>query len=86
MHNPPHPGVVLDEGWITEDFPVGEAARQIGIDPESLRSVIDGRGNITPQLAARLEAAGWLNAPLWLRLQASYDAAQKRLRLGHQAA
>jgi len=42
--------------------------------------VLDESCRITPRLAILLEAAGWGDAPLWMRLQAAHDLAQERLR------
>lgn len=40
----------------------------------------------TPELALRLEAAGWPIAELWTRLQSASDLAQAHLAARQQAA
>ena len=80
MRNPPHPGVNIREGWMVNGMSVSEAAARIGVPPDALSRVLDGREGISPELAAQLEAAGWSRRTLWLRLQAAYDKAQARLR------
>jgi len=40
--------------------------------------VINGQAGISPEMAIRLEKAGWSNADHWLRLQAAYYLAQAR--------
>ena len=59
---------------------VSEAATCVGVPPDTLARVLGGREGISPDLAARLEGAGWSRSSLWLRLQAAYDQAQARLR------
>ena len=65
---------------MVDGMSVSEAAAWIGVSPDSLTRVLDGREGISPKLASQLEAAGWSRRNLWLRLQAAYDEAQTRLR------
>ena len=46
----------------------------------TLSRVLNGHAAISPEMAIRLEKAGWSNAEFWLRLQAAYDLAQARQR------
>lgn len=84
MRNPPHPGVHIREGWMVDGMSVPEAAAWIGVPPDTLSRVLDGREGVSPELASQLEAAGWSRKKLWLRLQAAYDEAQIRLRNEHR--
>ena len=84
MRNPPHPGVNIREGWMVDGMTVFQAAAWIGVSPDTLSRVLEGREAISPALASQLEAAGWSRAALWLRLQAAYDKAQTRLSYGRQ--
>ena len=59
---------------------VTEAARVLGVARHSLSRVLNGRAAVSPEMAIRLEKAGWSNAGFWLRRQASYDLAQARKR------
>jgi len=85
MHDPPHPGAVIREWWLA-GRDVNEAARQIGMDPAELEKLLEGRCGISPAVALKLAAAGWSNAPYWMRIQAYCDLAQERLRQNHRAA
>ncbi len=81
MLHPVHPGVNIlfgclgvvgeDEGAIT----VAEAAAKLGVSSEALQRVVDGHAPVTPDMARRMEAAGWSTAEFWMRLQASCDEA-----------
>ena len=79
MYAPLHPGRVLRETCL-DGIPVPEAAARMGVAPEILEPLLQGTRPISPDLALRLEAAGWSNAEFWMRLQAYYDLAQERLR------
>ena len=65
---------------MVDGMSVSEAAAWIDVPPNTLGRVLDGREGISPELASRLEAAGWSRRDLWLRLQAAYDNAQARIR------
>lgn len=79
--NPPHPGVhvsaICERLGITAD----QAARRLRASPARLSRVIDGLTPVSPQLALRMEAAGWPGAEFWMRLQTRYDLAQARRHL-----
>ena len=59
---------------------VSEAAERLEVDREVLARVIRGQSGITPELALKLEAAGWGSARSWLWCQTVYDLAQARRR------
>ena len=79
MFNPPHPGRSIQENCLA---PLGlsmtEAARVLGVARHTLSRVVNGHASISPQMAIRLEKAGWSNAEFWLRRQTTWDLAQAR--------
>lgn len=79
--DPSHPGCHIRGICERKRLSVQEAARRIGLPVENLTAVIEGRAPVSPELALRMEAAGWASADLWIRLQSKYDLAQARLRL-----
>ena len=81
MHDPPHPGPGVRENCLEPlGLTVSETARVLGVARHSLSRVLSGRAAISPEMAIRLEKAGWSNAGFWLRRQTSYDLAQARRR------
>ena len=83
MHNPPHPGEVLQDtvlgaGGVT----VTEFAKQLGVSRVALSRVANGRAAISADMALRLAAALGGSAESWLGMQAAYDLwhAQKKGR------
>jgi addiction module HigA family antidote len=84
MHNPPHPGEVLQDtvlgaGGIT----VTEFAKRLGVSRVALSRVANGRAAISADMALRLAAALGGSAESWLNMQAAYDLwhAQKKGRI-----
>jgi addiction module HigA family antidote len=79
MKTPPHPGHSIKDACLE---PVGltvtEGAKVLGVARHTLSRIINGQAGISPEMAIRLEKAGWSNAGHWLRVQAAYDLAQAR--------
>lgn len=79
MKNPPHPGHSISEACLEPlKLSVTDGARVLGVARHTLSRVINGQAGISPEMAIRLEKAGWSNAEHWLRLQVAYDLAQAR--------
>lgn len=79
MKNPPHPGHSIKDACLDPlRLAVTEAARVLGVARHTLSRVVNGQAGISPEIAIRLEKAGWSNADHWLRVQMSYDLAQAR--------
>lgn len=82
MHNPPHPGEVLQDTVLEEaGLSVSEFAKKLGVSRVALSRVVNGRAAVSADMALRLAAALGGSAESWLRMQASYDlwqASKKR--------
>ena len=82
MHNPPHPGEVLQDTVLAESrLSVSEFARKLGVSRVALSRVANGRAAVSADMALRLAAALGGSAESWLQMQAAYDlwhAARKR--------
>ena len=80
MHNPPHPGEVLQDTVLTE-ISVSEFARKLKVSRVALSRVVNSRAAVSADMALRLAAALGGSAESWLQMQAAYDlwhAAKKR--------
>ena len=86
MKNPPHPGRGLRQDCAEAGLSVTAAAKKLGVARVTFSRVLNGQAGISPEMALKLEAAGWSNADFWMRLQAAYDLAQARLRRESKAA
>jgi addiction module HigA family antidote len=79
MKNPPHPGSSIKDACLESvGLNVTEAAKVLGIARHTLSRLLNGHSGISPDMAIRLEKAGWSKADHWLRLQTAYDLAQAR--------
>ena len=79
MEDPPHPGCSIRENCLDPlGLNVTEAARVLGVARHTLSRVLNGHAAISPEMAIRLEKAGWSNAEFWLRRQTTYDLVQAR--------
>ena len=80
MHNPPHPGEVIQEMLPEMNIKIAEMARRLHFSREMLSRVINGRAPVSPDLAVRLERAGISTARMWLSMQMAYDLWQAEHR------
>ena len=81
MNDPPHPGNSVRENCLDPlGLNVSEAAKVLDVARGTLSRILNGRAAISPEMAIRLEKAGWSNAEFWLRRQATYDLVQARRR------
>ena len=79
MKNPPHPGHSIKDACLDPlGLSVTDAAKVLGIARHTLSRVLNGHAGLSPEMAIRLEKAGWSNADHWMRLQTAYDLAQAR--------
>lgn len=79
MKSPPHPGHSIKDACLAPlGLSVAQAAEVLGIARHTLSRVLNGHSGISPEMAIRLEKAGWSTADQWLRLQVAYDLAQAR--------
>ena len=79
MKNPPHPGRSISENCLEPlGLSVTDAAKALGVARHTLSRILNGHAAISPEMAIRLEKAGWSTADFWLRRQASFDLEQAR--------
>lgn len=81
MKNPPHPGGIVRHACLEPlALSVADAAKVLSVSPQALNNVVNGRADITADMAIRLEKAFGGSADAWLRMQGAYDLAQAHLR------
>ena len=81
--DPAHPGELIREtlkGLHEKNgrkFTIEEDAQHLGITPEILSILINGKQKLTPELAVRLEVVfPNTSAEFWLTVQENFDLAQ----------
>ena len=79
---PVHPGEVLGEELTELGVSPTELARQIDVPPNRITQILRGQRAVTGDTAVRLAHWFEMSAEFWINLQAQYDVAVAKLRLG----
>jgi addiction module HigA family antidote len=81
MKNPPHPGDFI---WTEIIAPTGlsvtAVAAALGVSRPTLSSLLNGRADLSGDMALRIEKAFGVKMDTLMRMQSSYDIAQTRKR------
>lgn len=75
-----HPGEILADELAELDVTAAELSRQIGVPPNRISQIVQGKRAITGDTALRLGRWFQTSAQFWLNLQAAYH-----LRLATEA-
>lgn len=79
MFNPPHPGESVRVLCLEPfELSVADAARHLQIAEADLDGLCEGRADMTPDLAIRLEQAFGSTADAWMRMQVAHDLGRAR--------
>jgi len=85
IHNPKHPGRLVKSLCLEPlGLSVTEAARALKVSRPTLSKLLNGRINISPEMAIRISVVFSTSDKLWVDLQAGYDlwkAQQKKNKL-----
>ncbi len=81
MKNPPHPGDFIRTEIIEPaGLSITAAAAALQVARPTLSSLLNGRADLSGDMALRIEKAFGVKMDTLMRLQASYDIAQTRKR------
>jgi addiction module HigA family antidote len=81
MFNPAHPGEIVREDCLKPlGLTVTAAAAGLGVTRKTLSDLLNGHSGVSPDMAIRLEKAGWGTADHWLRMQMQRDLWEARQR------
>jgi addiction module HigA family antidote len=73
--NPPHPGEFIRDEILNElGLNVSKAAKALGVRRATLSDLLNGKANLSPEMALRIEKAFGVKMDTLLRMQAWYDA------------
>ena len=88
QHNPPHPGELLRELWLTPlGLSITETAARLKVSRKTLSEIVNAKAAVSAEMALRLELAFGKTAESWLGHQSAFDLWQlhgKRRALGVQ--
>ena len=77
MKSPVHPGEILREEVIKPlDLTVGQAAEILGVARQTLSRLLNERGDLTPEMAFKIEAAFGAKADVMMRVQLAHNMAK----------
>ena len=80
IHKPKHPGLMVKSLCLEPlGLSVSEGAKLLHISRPTFSKLVNGRLNISPEMAVRLSIVFNTSAELWIKLQGGYDlwSAQK---------
>ena len=84
-----HPSLYVHPGpWLKADIvephglSVTEVAARLGVSRQNMSMLLNGHAGLTAMMALRFEKAFGISAETLLRMQAGYDLAQARARVG----
>jgi addiction module HigA family antidote len=81
MLNPVHPGQFLRTEIIEgHGLSVTDAAKALGVSRPTLSSLLNGKADLSGDMAVRFEKAFGVDMDTLMRMQNSYDIAQARKR------
>ncbi len=81
MKNPPHPGdFIRTEIVAPAGLSVTAAAAALRVSRPTLSSLLNGKANLSGDMALRIEKAFGIKMDTLMRMQASYDIAKTRKR------
>jgi len=84
MKNPPHPGDFIRTEIIQPaGLSVTDAAVALKVSRPALSSLLNGKADLSGDMALRIEKAFGVKMDTLMRMQSSYDIAQTRLRERH---
>ena len=81
MKNPPHPGDFIRTEIIQPTgLSITAAAAALQVSRPALSSLLNGKADLSGNMALRIEKAFGVKMDTLMRMQASYDIAQTRMR------
>ncbi len=70
---PVHPGEILRADYMAEGMSINELSRAIRVPASRVNLIVNGKGAITADTAARLGRFFGTSAQYWLNIQNKYD-------------
>jgi len=81
MNNPPHPGDFIKTEIIEPaGLSVTDAAKALRVSRPALSSLLNGKADLSGDMALRIEKAFGVKMDTLMRMQSAYDIAQTRKR------
>ncbi len=79
MYNPPHPGAVIRTEIVeANNLTVSDAAKALGVSRQALSGLLNGRVDLTGEMAMRIEKAFGPKLETLMGMQSAYNIFQIR--------
>lgn len=79
--SPPHPGEFIRDEILNElGLNVSKAAKALGVRRATLSDLLNGKADLSPEMALRIEKAFGVKMDTLMRMQSAYDIAKTRTR------
>lgn len=75
-----HPGILLKEELHARGMKQVDLAKQMGLAKNVMSEIINGKRNISPELAVRLETVLDISAEFWMKYQMAFEIDKIRIR------
>ncbi len=75
-----HPGRLLKDELDARDMKQIDLAKELGIAKNVMSEIINGKRNLTPELAVRLEDVLGIKAEFWMKYQMAYEIDRIRIK------
>lgn len=75
-----HPSEFIRDSLEYFKMSQDELANRIGMTPKAISNIMNGKSNITPETAMKLEKVFGTPASFWISAQGKYDEYQNRIR------
>lgn len=75
-----HPGQLLKDELDSRGMKQIDLAQELGIAKNVMSEIINGKRNLTPELAVRLEEALDIKAEFWMKYQMAYEIDKIRIK------
>ena len=74
QHNPPHPGEFIAEVYL-KPFGLGrnDMARRLGVSPSTFSRLVNGKNDMSPEMAIRLSKVLGRSPRSWMAMQDNFD-------------
>ncbi|MDR3799253.1 MAG: HigA family addiction module antitoxin [Terracidiphilus sp.] len=83
MKNPPHPGEFIKTEIVeAAGLTVTAAARALRVSRPALSSLLNGKADLSGEMALRIEKAFGVRMDTLMRMQSAYDIAKTRKNAG----
>ncbi|GAK25206.1 MULTISPECIES: HigA family addiction module antitoxin [Serratia] len=73
MFNPPHPGELIKETMETLNLSARGLAKALDVAPSTVQRLINGKSDISPEMAIRLSIVIGSSERVWMEMQDTYD-------------